>query len=259
MGLSVFSLEGQVAVVTGAGRGIGKPIALALAEAGADVVVAARTAQDIEKTAAEVRARGRRALAVPTDVRLADQVDGLMKRALAEFGRIDVLVNNAGGTFLAATVDLSEKGWDSIIRENLSSVFLCSKAGASAMIPQEKGAIINISSVAGVVSSPINSPYGAAKAGVINFTRTLALELAPHNIRVNSIAPGSIETEVYAAIREKEPEQMRRRADTIPIRRFGRPEEIASSVVFLASEASSYITGQTIVVDGGCSVINVAW
>jgi NAD(P)-dependent dehydrogenase (short-subunit alcohol dehydrogenase family) len=179
-GSSLFSLADRVAIVTGAGRGIGKAIALALADAGADVVVGARTVSDIEATAGEITAKGRKALAVPTDVRQGDQVANLVDKAVAQFGTIDVLVNNAGGYFVAAAMEISEGGWDAIIRENLKSVFLCSKAAAKVMMERKKGAIISLASVVGFRAYSSNPAYGAAKAAIVNFTKTLAVDLAPY-------------------------------------------------------------------------------
>lgn len=250
MVLSSFSLTGRVAIVTGAGRGIGKAIALGLADAGADVVVAARTASDIEATAGEIAAKGRKALAVPTDVRQSDQVDNLVDKAVAQFGTIDILVNNAGGYFVASTTELSEGGWDAIIRENLKSVFLCSKAAAKVMMGQKKGNIINVASVVGFRAYSSNAAYGAAKAGIINFTKTLAVDLAPYNIRVNAIAPGFIATPGSLQLLEVD-KGLKAMVDRIPLGRLGQPEEVAQGIVYLASDASSYVTGQTLLVDGG--------
>jgi len=250
MVLSSFSLTGRVAIVTGAGRGIGKAIALGLADAGADVVVAARTASDIEATAGEITAKGRKALAVPTDVRQSDQVDNLVDKAVAQFGTIDILVNNAGGYFVASTTELSEGGWDAIIRENLKSVFLCSKAAAKVMMGQKKGNITNVASVVGFRAYSSNAAYGAAKAGIINFTKTLAVDLAPYNIRVNAIAPGFIATPGSLQLLEVD-KGLKAMVDRIPLGRLGQPEEVAQGIVYLASDASSYVTGQTLLVDGG--------
>jgi len=252
MVLSSFSLTGRVAIVTGAGRGIGKAIALGLADAGADVVVAARTASDIEATAGEIAAKGRKALAVPTDVRQSDQVDNLVDKAVAQFGTIDILVNNAGGYFVASTTELSEGGWDAIIRENLKSVFLCSKAAAKVMMGQKKGNIINVASVVGFRAYSSNAAYGAAKAGIINFTKTLAVDLAPYNIRVNAIAPGFIATPGSLQLLEVD-KGLKAMVDRIPLGRLGQPEEVAQGIVYLASDASSYVTGQTLLVDGGAA------
>ena len=251
MDLSLFSLQEQVAIVTGAGRGIGKAIALALADAGADVVVAARTASDIEATAKEIIARGRKALAVPTDVRLSDQVTNLIEKTVAEFKRIDILVNDAGGNFACPTMNLSEGGWDAIIRENLKSVFLCSQAAAKVMIEQKKGNIISIASIVGLRAGYSNAAYGAAKAGVINFTKTLAIDLARYNIRINAIAPGFIVTEGASHLQKSMLESVDGRVAFIPLGRLGKPKDIVGTVIYLASEASSYVTGQTLVIDGG--------
>ena len=258
MSLSLFNLEGRVAIVTGAGRGIGKAIALGLADAGADLVVAARTASDLDVTGSEIAAKGRKVLAVPTDVRLSDQVNNLVEKAVAQFGRIDILVNNAGGSFNVSTMELSEGGWDAIIRENLKSVFLCSKAAAKVMIGKNEGSIVNIASIAGLRGYIFNAAYGAAKAGIIDFTKTLAIELAPHNIRVNGIGPGSITTEGWLRLGEIEQKRMQGRLDLIPLRRFGKPEDIVGAVIYLTSKASSYVTGQTLVIDGGW-INNLGW
>jgi len=256
MSSSLFNLDGKVAIVTGAGRGIGKAIALGLADAGADVVAAARTATDIEATAEEIRAKGRKSLAVPTDVRLADQVSNLVEKSVAEFGRIDILVNNAGGSFIAGTMDLSEGGWDAIVRENLKSVFLCSKAAAKVMISQKEGNIISIASVAGIASYTLCAPYGAAKAGIINFTKTLAMDLAPYNIRVNAIAPGFIASGGLLQLLGMKPDTSEQEKgggflEHIPLGRYGQPEDIVGGIIYLVSDASSYVTGQTLVIDGG--------
>jgi len=251
MDLSLFSLEGKIAIVTGAGHGIGKAIALGLADAGADVVVAARTAADIDVTASEITAKGRRALAVPTDVRLSDQVTNLVEKTVAQFGRIDILINNAGGSFTIPTMELSEGGWDAIIRENLKSVFLCSKAAAKVMTEQKKGNIISIASIAGLRSYSSNAAYGAAKAGIVNLTKTLAIDLAPYNIRVNAIAPGYIATPGFLQLRKGGPEKVQVFISQIPLSRLGQAEDIVGGVIYLASDASSYVTGETLLIDGG--------
>lgn len=247
MSLAQFSLADRVAIVTGAGRGIGKAIALGLADAGATVVVAARTASDIENTAAEIEQKGGKALAMPTDVRLTDQVNNLVEKTVNKFGKIDILVNNAGGSFVVSTMDMSEGGWDAIIRENLKSVFLCSQATAKTMIAQKKGSIINIASTAGLNAYVFNAAYGAAKAGIINLTKTMATDLAKYNIRVNAIAPGYIATEGMLRLFGVHQEG----AKQIPLARLGHPEDIVGGVIYLASDASLYVTGQTIVIDGG--------
>jgi len=245
--LSKFSLEDKVAIVTGSGRGIGKGIALGFAQAGAHVVTCSRTAEQAEATAAEIRALGRRSIAVPTDVRESVQVENLAKKAMEEFGRIDILVNNAGGSFYLPALELSERAWDALIRENLKPVFICSKAVVKVMIDQKKGAIINISSVAGTDAISGLSAYGASKAGIVNLTKTLAMEWAPYNIRINCIAPGFVASEGFFQT-TADPEALRVR---IPLGRFATVEDIALPAIFLASDASDYITGETIVVKGG--------
>ena len=247
---SLFSLTDRVAIVTGGGRGIGKGIALGLAEAGADVIVTARTVAEIERTAAEIRSLGRRALAIPADVRVSEQVADVVQRTLDEFHRIDVLVNNAGATFVLPALKLSERGWDGLIVENLKSCFLCSKAVVEAMIKQGKGSIINIASTEGLRAGPTNPAYGAAKAGLINLTQSLALEWAPHHIRVNAIAPGFIQTEALPLALQEYP-HLQELLNRVPLGHPGTPKDIAAAVIYLASDASGYVTGAVITVDGG--------
>jgi len=247
---SVFDLKDRVAIVTGGGTGIGHGIALEFAKVGADVVVASRKLENLEKVAAEVRDLGRRSLAIATDVRKPDDVDNMVQKTIEEFGRIDILVNNAGASFNCPLEDMTPGGWDVIVGIDLRGTFLCSRAVGKVMIEQKRGKIINISSMAGVHGSPMMAHYGAAKAGVINFTRSLAVEWAKHNIYVNCIAPGPILTEGYQGIRtagglgELPP-------GVNALNRWGQPEEIAYAAIFLASEASTFVVGETICVDGG--------
>ena len=247
MSLPSFDLKDKVAIVTGSGRGLGKVLALGLAEAGAYVAVCARTATDIEATAEEIRTLGRRALAMPIDVRRSDQVEELVRRTLEEFGAIDILVNNAGGSPPTPSLDMSERFWDAVINGNLKSAFLCSRAVAKVWVEQKRGGvIINLASLAGRPPSPELVAYGAAKAGIINLTASLAVEWAPYGIRVNAIAPGVVETGPPG-----QPlwgEDFRK---TVPMRRIGQPEEIVGTVLYLASDASEYVTGETIFIDGG--------
>jgi len=249
---SLFSLEDRVAIVTGGGRGTGRGIALEMAKAGADVVVAARTAEAIEGVATEIRHLGRKALAVPTDVRLTEQVANLVKRTLEEFRRIDILVNNVGASFLKPSLELSERGFDSLLRENLTGCFLCCKAVAETMIKQGKGSIVNIASTEGLRAAPTNPAYGAAKAGVINLTQSLAVEWAPHNIRVNTVVPGFIETAFPYSL---EIPHLRDLFDRVPLKRAAKTEEIGAAVVYLASDAADCVTGAMIVIDGGMSCL----
>ena len=247
MSLELFNLKDKIAIVTGSGRGLGRNIALGLADAGADVVVVARTSNDVEAVADEITAKGKRALAMPTDVRSSEQIDNLVEKTLAEFGRIDILVNNAGGTFPTDIWKVSERAWDSVVRENLNTAFLCSKAIMKVMVEQKNGSIISVSSVEGLLSSSHSPPYGAAKAAIINLTKTLAVDLAKYNIRVNAIAPGIMGTTGPLELLKAYPQMI----EAIPAARIGEPEEVVGTVIYLASKASSYVTGQTIIIDGG--------
>jgi len=246
----LFLLTDKVAIVTGGGVGIGAAIAREFAKAGAQVVVTSRKLPNLEKVAEEIKAPGRRSLAIAADVRKPEDVDNLVQRTVEEFGRIDILVNNAGVSFLCPLEEMTPGGWDLIIATDLRGAFLCSRAAGRLMIKQNKGKIINISSRAGIYGSPHMAHYGAAKAGLQNFTMSLAMEWARYNINVNCVAPGPTSTEAWIAnikaggYTEVPPAwnaQMR----------WAQPEEIAYAVVFLASEAANFITGQTLAVDGG--------
>jgi gluconate 5-dehydrogenase len=245
--LSKFSLEDKIAIVTGSGRGIGKGIALGFAQAGAHVAVCARTIEQVEATASEIRDIGRKSIAIQVDVRENDQVQNMVNKTMEAFGRLDILVNNAGGGFYVPMLDMSERAWDALIRENMRPVFLCSKAAAQVMKNQQKGVIINISSIAGLRGSAGAGAYGAAKSAVNNLTVTMALEWASYNIRVNCITPGTIETQGFLDT-NKDLEGLR---SMIPLARFGIPEDVALAAIFLASDASNYVTGEILVVDGG--------
>lgn len=253
--MSVFDLTDKVAIVTGGGSGIGRGIAIEFAKAGAHVVIASRRADVIEGAAAEVEALGRRALAVQTDVIQPEHVENLVNRTLDAFGTIDILVNNAGGAAAWPVEKMSPRGWDIILAINLKGTFLCSQAVGKVMVEQKQGKMVNISSVAGLRGSPGSAHYGAAKAGVISLTKSLAALWAPHNVHVNCIAPGLIQTEaVGPALDLEDPEKMAAQARAIPLGRVGQPEDIAYAAVFLASPASDFMTGQTLVVDGGSEV-----
>jgi len=248
--LSKFSLEDKIAIVTGSGRGIGKGIALGFAQAGAHVAVCARTIEQVEATASEIRALGRKSIAIQVDVRETDQVQNMVNKTVEALGRLDILVNNAGGGFYVPVLDMSERAWDALIRENTRPVFLCSKAAAQVMKDQKKGAIINISSIAGMKGSAGAGAYGSAKAAVNNLTATMAIEWAPYNIRVNCITPGTIETQGFLDTNE----DLEGLKSMIPLARFGNPEDVALAAIFLASDASHYVTGEILVVDGGISL-----
>jgi NAD(P)-dependent dehydrogenase (short-subunit alcohol dehydrogenase family) len=245
------SLEGRVAIVTGGGTGIGRAVAVVFARHGADVVLAARRPEPIRSTAKEVEALGRRALAVPTDVTDAHQCEALVAATLAEFGRVDVLVNNAGGSETRPPLDWSVEQWHNAIDLNLSSVWYLSRAAAKPMLEQGKGSIVNISSGAGIRPVANLAPYGAAKAAVNNLTGALAAAWTPSGIRVNAVAAGAIRTELML-------EDLRRLgldesvlASGNLMARLGDPEEIGYAVLFFASDASSFCTGQTLWVNGG--------
>lgn len=256
--LSMFSLTGRVALVTGGGRGIGKAIALGFAAANADVVVAARTAAEIEKTAEEIRAVGRRALAIVCDVTDGTQVTGMAGKCLEEFGRIDILVNNAGGGPKRPALQQSERYWDAIMRLNLTSTLLCSKAVAEPMIRQGKGSIINIASAIGRGNMLDYSAYAVSKDAVISLTHRLSLEWAQYHIRVNAIAPGFFMTEQNRFfLIDPATGSLTKRAQTIvantPMGRFGRPEELIGTTLWLLSDGASFVHGAVIPVDGGFS------
>jgi NAD(P)-dependent dehydrogenase (short-subunit alcohol dehydrogenase family) len=244
-------LKERVAIVTGGGTGIGRAIALELAELGADVVVASRDPQHLEPTAAEIRALGRRALAVQTDIRLPAQVEALAEQTVAQLGKIDIHINNAGGQYPAPAEDLSVEGWRSVIDLNLSGTFYCSQVMARHMMQTDGGAIVNIVANFGLRAAPGMAHSAAARAGVINLTRTLALEWAKYSIRVNAVAPGVVMTEGALSEMLISPEAIENIERAIPLKRLGTPEDIAHVVAFLVSDAAAYITGETIAADGG--------
>ncbi len=247
----LFSLHEKVALVTGASRGIGRAIALGLADAGADLAIAARTDSDLRALADEIADAGGRVVVVPTDVTKRDQVDAMVQRTLDDLGGLDVLVNNAGGTrFRAPLVDLRQEGWEKAIALNLGSIFHVTQAAARVMARLGGGSIIQIGSIAGVEGAEGLAHYAAAKAGVVALTRTVARELAPAGVRANTIAPGWVATELNARLREDA--QLKASIDArIPLGRWAEPRELVGAVVFLASDASSFVTGATLVVDGG--------
>ena len=258
--VSQFGLEGKVAIVTGGSRGIGEATALAFAKAGADVVATSRKLPDLEKVAGEVEKLGRKSLAVATHIDRMEQIQPLVDRVVAEFGRIDILVNNAGTNFFAPAIDMTPEGWDAVVNLDLKGLFFLSQACARVMKEHGGGKIINISSVSGLKVQVPTGHYSIAKAGVIMATKVMALEWSQYNIRVNCIAPGAIETRLYGAIfallPEDEAKERREAArQRIPMKRVGEPREIADAVLFLASEASSYVTGQTFAVDGGSLLV----
>jgi 2-deoxy-D-gluconate 3-dehydrogenase len=246
-----FSLAGKVAVVTGASRGIGRAIALAFAEAGADVALAARSEDDLATLAKEIDSLGRRALAVRTDVTVREDIETLLDTTVAELGGIDVLVNNAGGSnFTSPLVGLRPAGWDKLLKLNLDSVFHGTQLAAQRMLEHGGGSIVQISSVAGIEGAPGLSPYSAAKGGVRLFSQAVAKELAGSGVRVNVIAPGWIETPLNDWMTAAEG-ILRSIEAMIPMGRIGQADEVVGAAIFLASDASSFVTGSTLVVDGG--------
>jgi len=268
MGIEEYGVEGKVAIVTGAGRGIGKVIALTLAEAGAHIAAVARTSEQVEQTAEDVRKLGRRGIAITTDVAIEDQVKRAVEQTIEQFGRIDILCHSAGigGGFspvvtLPVSLDtwqadasqgkpLTLEDWHQIIDTNLTSAFLLAQAVGPHMLKQRKGKVINITSTCGDEGMPCMSAYSASKAGLSVFTRCLASEWAPFNINVNAIAPGMIRTPLSEPLL-KDLKTMQTLLHVIPAGRIGDPHDIASLALFLASEASNYITGEIITVDGG--------
>jgi 3-oxoacyl-[acyl-carrier protein] reductase len=253
--MNQISLDGKIAIVTGAGRGgrgIGRGIALALASAGADIAITARTnVADAEAVAEAVRELGRTALAVQCDVSDAASVESLFATVKEKLGRVDILVNNAGITKDTLLLRMSEDDWDGVLDANLKGTFLCTRAAAKLMLKQKFGRIINITSVNGQVGSPGQANYSASKAGMIGFTKSVARELASRNITVNAVAPGFIDTQMTDFVSGDSREKL---LEKIPLGRLGTAEDVGAAVAFLASEAASYITGQTLTVDGGMTV-----
>jgi 3-oxoacyl-[acyl-carrier protein] reductase len=241
-------LADKIAVVTGAGRGIGRAVALSYAKMGADVVCVSRTEENSAKVAAEVEELGRRAWAVAVDVSDTAAVDAAAKGILESTGRVDILVNNAGVTRDNLLMRMSEEEWDTVIDTNLKGAFNFTKALTRPFIKQRSGRIINIASVIGLIGNAGQSNYAASKAALIGFTKSVAKELATRGITVNAIAPGFIETDMTAALGDKVREGI---LGNVPLGRFGSPDDIAHAAVFLAMEPSGYITGQVLTVDGG--------
>jgi NAD(P)-dependent dehydrogenase (short-subunit alcohol dehydrogenase family) len=252
-----MQLADQVAIITGSARGIGRATALSLAREGVNIVVADINAAGAQDAAAEIENLGRQVLAVHVDVADHMQVQALVQRAMETFGRIDILVNNAGNASLAPLLETTAEDWDRTIKIHLYGTFFCTQAVARHMVTQRRGCVVNISSVSGLVGSAGRTAYGAAKGGMVTMTKVLAVELAPHGIRVNAIAPGAVETELSRAAWT--PADREGYFRLTPLERLGQPEDIAHAVLFLCSPQSAYVTGQVLAVDGGFSIAGIQW
>jgi len=247
----LFDLSGKVAIVTGAGRGLGRVIALGLAQHGADVVVVSRTLAQVEAVAQEISGLGRKALALQVDTSRKADVDRMVARTREGWGRIDVLVNNAGIDIIKPAADYDEGEWDQVVAINLKGYFLCAQAVGRVMIDQRAGSIVMNSSIAGSIGIALLVPYAAAKGGVNQLTRTLAVEWAPHGVRVNAFSPAYFENVMQGVEAIHNEAKERHIREWTPLGRRGRLEELVGPVVFLASDASSYVTGHILMVDGG--------
>ena len=243
-------VKGKVALVLGASRNIGRALALGLASAGADVVAASRSVNDLESVAAEIRGIGRKALVQPVDVTKAGEIRAMADQAMAAFGRIDILVNNAGININKAALDMTEEDWDLVVDTNLKSYFLASQAVGRFMVKQRKGKIINISSTFGLVGFEKRSAYAASKGGVGQLTKVLAIEWGPHGVNVNAIAPTATRTSINEELFANEAWQ-KWMLERLPVKRFCQPVDLVGAAVFLASDASDMVTGITLPVDGG--------
>ena len=252
MCVELFSLRDKVALVTGAGKGLGKSMVLALSESGAHVVVVSRTLPDIEATAKEIQENGGKSLPIAVDVTKEEGVVRMVETILREFKTIDILVNNVGTFIGGPLLESSIEDWHKMLEINLTSTYLCSKVVGKHMVERQNGKIINISSALGIFGARDSGAYCASKGGVIQLTKALAIEWAKYNINVNSIAPYSLETEKTSTMLEDE-KVKKALISKIPLSRIGQPSDVSGTVVFLASKASDYITGQVIFVDGGFS------
>ena len=249
----LFSLEGKKALVIGASKGLGEAMTLALASAGAAVALASRSVELIETISSDINNRGGNAIAVKADISKEEEIERMTTKVIDSFGEINILINNAGVYKPGKAIELSTEDWDTTINVNLRGLFLCCRSVGKYMVKQKSGKIINIASVLGKRAAQTSSAYSASKAGIIQLTKSLALELGPHNINVNTIAPGWFETEMV----EDELGDPRTRKfflSKTPLGRFGAPEELGGTAVYLASKASDFMTGETVFVDGGISI-----
>jgi len=246
-----MALQGRVSLITGAGRGIGKSIALALAHAGSDIVICDVDVEAAQQTQSEIEALGRRALGVKVDVTVIKEVEEMVHLILDKFSKIDILINNAGITKDNLILRMSEAEWDNVLSVNLKGAFNCIKSVSRRMIKQRYGKIVNVASIIGIIGNAGQANYAASKGGLIALTKSLAKELASRSVNVNAIAPGFIKT---AMTDKLPPDYQKQMLDAIPLGRFGSPEDVAKVCVFLASSESDYITGQVLVIDGGMAM-----
>lgn len=243
-----MSLKNRVALITGAGRGIGKAIALRLAREGATIVINDLRQENTTQAVEEILALGVPAFAVPGDVSSSESVNAMVEAVVGEFGRLDILINNAGIAQDQILMRMTDEQWDRVIAIDLKSVFLCSRAAVRYMLKAKWGRIVSLASVVGLIGNPGQANYAAAKAGIVGFSRALAREVGTRGITVNALAPGFIETDMTAQLSEKQREEL---ASRIPLGYLGAPEDVANACAFLASEEARYITGHVITVDGG--------
>ncbi|MBH77063.1 MAG: 2-deoxy-D-gluconate 3-dehydrogenase [Dehalococcoidia bacterium] len=250
LGTQLFDLSGRVAIMTGAGRGLGHTMALALGAAGADLVLASRTAKELHSLGREIEELGRRAVVVPTDVTSPDACEALVKTAIEELGRLDVLVNNAGTNVRKAALEITPDEFDFVVQTNLKGYFNCARAAGRHFVEQQSGKIINLSSILGSVALPNQAAYASSKGGIEQLTKVLAVEWATEGVQVNSLAPTYFETDLTRPLYD-DPERRAFIEERTPVGRWGQPHELAGAVIFLASSASDFVTGQVLHVDGG--------
>ncbi len=249
-GTQLFDLTGRVAIMTGAGRGLGRTMALALAAAGADLVLASRTTSELDSLVEEIEALGRRAVAVPTDVTSPEACEAMVAAAVDGLGRLDVLVNNAGTNVRKPALELTPDEFDSVLQVNLKGYYNGARAAGAHFVAQGSGKLINVSSILGSVALPNQAAYASSKGAIDQLTKVLAIEWAEANVQVNGLAPTYFETDLTRPLYE-DPERKAFIEDRTPMGRWGQPHELAGAVIFLAGDASNFVTGQTILVDGG--------